>query len=269
MRVIYIDVLLGLNLFINYFLLLSCARFLLLPVNRKRLIIAACVGAIYSLCILLPEAPPLVSLFLKFAASLGIVRIAWPWQGRRLFMKEVCIFYLTNFAFAGFMIAVWYIFSPSGLLIRNSIVYFSISPLLFLCITVLSYGLIRLLQRLTGREEPKTTLCRLEIQLGNSRILCNGKVDTGNSLTEPFSGFPVVVLDKEKAASFSVPEEKIRLIPFHTVNGSGVLSAFRPDLLLIQMGKENREYKDVYIAVSTSPVSAGEFSALINPQILL
>ena len=55
--VVYIDVLLGVNLFVNYFLLLAVGRFLHLAVRRLRLLAGAAVGAVFSLSILLPPLP--------------------------------------------------------------------------------------------------------------------------------------------------------------------------------------------------------------------
>ena len=267
MPVLYVDVLLGINLFMNYFLLLACSKFLGLPVQRKRMLGSACIGSVYSLCILLPEIHPVLSLLMKLLLSFIMTRLAWTWQGWRVFAKEICLFYLTSFAFDGFMLALWYVFQAQGLVLRNSVLYFSVSPILFLLFTVLSYGCIRLLQRFTGKENEKNKFCQLEIHWGNFSLQCKGKIDTGNALTEPFSGYPVIVLDREKAPPLENYPEKTRLIPFSTINGTGMLAAFRPDLLILTSGSTHRKCTDVYIAVSQAPISSGEFSALVNPQI--
>ena len=68
----YVDVLLGLNLFINYFLLLSVAKFLRISVRRLRLLAGAAIGAAYSLVILVPM-PNILALLCRLAASAGHV----------------------------------------------------------------------------------------------------------------------------------------------------------------------------------------------------
>ena len=93
-------------------------------------------------------------------------------------------------------------------------------------------------------------------------------MDTGNTLTEPFSNAPVVVVDAACIASIMPKEEsgKIRYVPFQAVSGGGLLPAFRPDKLTIFTGKNCIEINEVYIAATQSKL--GTFSALLNPDLL-
>ena len=268
-QTIYIDVLLGLNLFVNYFLLLAVARFLGLRAGRLRLLGGAGLGALYSLAILLPPLPAALSLLVKLAVSGIIVLAAFPLAGWKLFLRALAAFYLVSFAFAGFLLVFWYLVSPQGLVIKNSVVYLDISPLVFLAATVLAYGAVRLFQRATGREAPRSLTCRVTAVKNGKTAVFTARVDTGNSLTEPFSGTPVIVAE-ESAAGGLAPAwgEGCRLVPFRTVSGSGLLQAFRPDRLTIQCGGRVTEPGEAYIALSKEPVSAGEFSALLNPALL-
>ena len=267
-QTIYVDVLVGVNLFINYFLLLATAKFLLLPVKRKRLVLASAVGALYSLTILLPEISPVLSVFVKLLMSASIIWAAFGYGGINFFIKKTAVFYIINFAFAGLMMALWYFLSPSGLIIRNSVVYFDISPLLLIVLTVLCYLLVTFLNRITGRQMPKGLYCRVSVKRGNSSCVFSAKVDTGNSLKEPFSGNPVVVA-YEKAVSAIIPPEGsigFRAVPYGTVSGEGILKAFKPDEFTVLYGKRKAETKNVYIAVSkTKP---GDCDALLNPELL-
>lgn len=268
MRTIYVDVLLGLNLFINYFLLLAVSKFLVWEAKRGRLLLAAWVGAFYSLTILLPEAPAVLSLLVKLLVSMLLVRIAWPFRGWAPFFKAVAVFYLMNFAFAGFMLAVWYFLAPGGLTIRNSIVYFSVSPLLFLLLTILSYLMIRLLQRFTGRGQVKEEACEVTVFYKGESFSCDACVDTGNQLEEPFSGYPVIVIESGKLGGMRPAEDAFRVVPFRAVHSEGLLKAFRPDKVVIRLGEKSLECKNVYIAISETPLSSGAFSALVNPALI-
>ena len=270
-QTVYIDVLLGVNLFINYFLLLAVARFLHFPVKRGRMVAAAALGAFSALSIFLPELHPLLALAAKLLMSASIVAAAYPLANGKQFIRALAAFYLTNFAFAGGMLCLWYFIAPQGLLIKNSVVYFDVSPLFLLCATVGCYFAIRLVQRLTGRQNPETLLCTITIVRGEKRCSCTAKVDTGNALAEPFSGFPVVVA-QEGAIKEVIPSQEeqaaFRLVPYGAVGGEGVLPAFRPEKLVIAAGKREVETKDVYIAVSRKPLSDGAFGALLHPDLL-
>ena len=45
-QVIYVDVLVAINLFVNYFLLLATAKFFSLSVKRYRILLASALGAV-------------------------------------------------------------------------------------------------------------------------------------------------------------------------------------------------------------------------------
>ena len=102
-QTVYLDVLIGVNLFINYFLLLAVARFLHIPAKRGRMVAGAALGAFYALSIFLPELHPVLSLLIKLLMSGSIVWLAFPIQSWKTFLRALAGFYLTSFAFAGFM----------------------------------------------------------------------------------------------------------------------------------------------------------------------
>ena len=113
-QTIYIDVLLAVNIFINYFLLLAAAKFLAVRRIRLRILAASVLGAAYSLTMLMPSIPMVLALLMKLAMSASLVFVAFPWGGKKQFLKSLACFYIMNFAFAGFMMAIWYFISPQG-----------------------------------------------------------------------------------------------------------------------------------------------------------
>lgn len=285
--VIYIDVLLAVNLFINYFLLLATAKFLGIPHRKWRLALGAMAGAAASLQILLPSFPVPLELLEKLALSALLVWAALPLRGVRMFLKAMGCFYVMNFAFAGFVLAVWYFFSPPGLVIKNSVVYLAVSPILLIGTTVACYVLLRLVFRLIGKPEVRSTLCTLSLTVQGETVSCTARIDTGNSLVEPFSQFPVAVveydvlrpvLSEEWKAALCAPlgegapdlpiHAGIRMVPFHSVGGEGVLPAFRPQACVIDCDGKRQSPSHVYVAVSSRALGAGEFSALLNPALL-
>ncbi|HEX3037578.1 MAG TPA: sigma-E processing peptidase SpoIIGA [Oscillospiraceae bacterium] len=284
-QTIYVDVLVATNIFINYFLLLAVSKFLRVTYKRLRLIAASTLGALYSLIILLPQMNPWLSLFVKLVMSVTIVLLAFKRTSIKMFLRELVCFYLTSFAFAGLMLAAWYFFAPQGMAMKNSIVYFNISPLLLIVATVVCYAVLRLINRITGQQAVKNTFCRLTITKNEISVTCSAKVDTGSSLTEPFSHFPVVVAEYQSIEKI-VPEQikqcmkntvnyddsagqlgGFRLVPFHALSGEGVLPAFQPDKIILHTTKNTIETKQVYIAVFSGKLAGGAFDALLNPEL--
>ena len=267
-QTIYVDVLMAVNFFINYYLLLACAAYLRVPVRRGRLAASSALGALFSLAILLPELPAVLSAAEKLLMSAGMVLSAFGFVTLKEFLRRTAAFFLISFSFAGLMIALWYFVSPQGMAIRNTVVYFNISPAALILLAAACYGILRLVSRFAGRAEPKNLFCRAEITRGSVCCSFTARVDTGNSLTEPFSGDPVAVVSKAAAERVIPPEgsANFRLVPFHTVSGGGLLRAFRPDRLVIHVGDKKIVTGRVYIAITENRLEGCD--ALLNPDLL-
>ncbi len=283
-QVIYVDILIAVNLFINYFLLAATSKFLCLKWKTWRLILGETLGAIYSLYILLPEFNLLLSIIIKFFMSFTIIWATFGSKNIKTFVKTLLCFYSVNFAFSGIMFAAWCVFRPNGMAINNGVVYFNISPLMLIFSTLVSYMLIEFINRIIGKKENKTRWCDVNVKLGNKSVVFRAKVDTGNSLREPFSDLPVIVArksivseilpdnmfvninDKSKA-NLDVIENikyKIRMIPFKTVSGDGLFPAFKPHSVSVAGGPD----KNAYIAVCSNQTLPEETLALINPDLM-
>lgn len=284
-KTVYIDILLCVNLIINYFILLAVSKFTKITPRQYRLILGGGFGALCSLIILLPEINGFINVLIKLIIAAIIVLIAFGRQSRKVFLKNMGVFFLISFCFCGIMIAFWFVFTPKGMVVNNSVVYFNISPVIMIVSSVVCYFILRLVSKLSGRETPGIEICKIRI-IGNSTYAeIYGKVDTGNSLTEPFSNAPVIVADR-KSVKKVIPKEieelltyknkaintssnkdlpkSIRFIPFNSVGGDGILPAFIPEEIYIN----NALYKgNVYIALCGDNRLTGECKAMVNPQI--
>ncbi|MCQ4022642.1 MULTISPECIES: sigma-E processing peptidase SpoIIGA [unclassified Ruminococcus] len=278
-RVIYIDVLICLNLIINYFILVSVGRMLSRNVRQLRLIFGALFGAFCSLIILLPPMNSVISFAVKLIVSLLICLISFKYGGIKSLLKNTAAFFMISFLFCGVMIALWFTFTPKGMVINNSTVYFNISPLLLIVSSLVTYSVVRLVCRITGRKKPQELYYTVKILRSGNEAILKGKLDTGCSLVEPFSGSPVIVCEKEKIKSI-IPEnileyekclaccakpEKIRLIPYSTIKGNGLLPSFKPDRVFIG---ESLCLNEIFIAVSSRGITESEIGCIINPQCL-
>ena len=143
-QTIYLDVLICLNLFINYFILLSTINILHMKVSRKRLMLASSLGAFYSLYIFLPKVNFSISLLIKLIMAASIVFVAFCPKSLKVFSKTFFLFYLISFAFGGIAFFVWHYMSPKGLFVNNSIVYLDFPPLFLLISTFIAYTIIKL-----------------------------------------------------------------------------------------------------------------------------
>ena len=277
-QVIYVDVLIIVNLFVNYFILLTTSKFLNLKLKLSRLILGEILGAIYSLYIFIPEPNLFISILIKLFMSIIMVAAAFEFNKIKQFLKIIVCFYAVNFAFSGTMFTLWCFLKPNGMIINNDIVYFNISPLTLIISTVVSYTIIEIINRVIEKKQLKSSKYEIGIKFKDKYIVLNAKIDTGNLLKEPFSNLPVIVVKKSEInlliPEFNIFENienqneikklKIRMIPFKTVSGTGILPAFKPEYVVL---KGNLK-KQAYVAVCSDEYFSEGISCLVNPEIL-
>ena len=278
-QVIYIDVLICVNLVINYFLILATSKFLYLRLKRLRLILGEVLGAVYSLYILLPDYPVFVSLITRLFMATTIMGTVFGFKNLKILAKSVAYFFVVSFLFSGIMFGMWYVFRPRGMAINNGVVYFNISPLLLIASSLVAYTVIEITNRILEKKENKNLVCSVLVKVGERQVNFAAKVDTCNSLREPFSNLPVIVASEEVLKPI-LPQDfwpfikgnemqnfedfKIRFIPFQTVSGEGLLPAFKPDVVKIKNDFE----KEAYIAVCSKEVLPDGTFSLINPLLI-
>ena len=285
-QVIYIDVLLCVNLLINYVILILEAKLLNLRIKRKRLILSALMGSFYSIFIFFDQINLLLSLFIKLLMSITIILIAYGFINTRSFVKLIVTFYFINFIFGGIIFCIWYFISPKGIFIKNGIVYFDISPTFLILSTVVIYFSIKIYQYFLGESDLHNSFCDLEILNNGKTVKLFAKVDTGNSLKEPFSNKPVIVAEYESLKDILPPEVKnyiqdnvedwtakgkktslLRVIPYSTVSGEGLLPAFIPEKVTIKY--KNKTYiKETFLAISKRNLFLGDYKALVPPDLI-
>lgn len=127
-----------------------------------------------------------------------------------------------------------------------------------------------LLVRGQKKEARNAAYCEVELQGKVEKMRIHALVDSGNTLTEPISGAPVSVLDA-RVFYHLWPEglSGFRAIPYHSVGkNSGILKGYPvPQMTIIQQGVE-REYRNVYLAVSEEKIAGEEIPMLLHPALL-
>lgn len=289
-QTIYIDVLISVNLFINYFLLMSVVKILNLKPERKKLVLSAFIGSLYSLFILLPPINNVLSLIVKLIMSATIVLLAFGIVPLKVFFKIIGAFYGVNFIFGGIVFFVWHFISPNGIFINNNIVYLNLSPIFLIITTFIAYVAIRVMDKFTATHSISKLNCDILIQCNDKSTVISAKIDTGNTLREPFSNIPVIVAQYQCIESIIPQALKIylcsgalnntmsnsyyeckfnsfRMIPFKAVSGEGLLPAFKPDYIKILSDSSNLK-KEAYIAICDDKVFNNEYVALVNPDLI-
>ena len=113
MRIIYADILIVINLAVDYLVLFGTARLAGTQFLRLQALVAAAIGAGYSLCVLFPL-PQWVLWLSRLAVSVAMVLICFGKRKVCELVRLLAIFYLCGFVFSGFMLLVSLVAQPSA-----------------------------------------------------------------------------------------------------------------------------------------------------------
>ncbi|MDE6834693.1 MAG: sigma-E processing peptidase SpoIIGA, partial [Ruminococcus sp.] len=193
MQTIYVDVLIILNIYVNYFLLRITARLTHTPLRFRRCLITAVYGSIYSLLILAPHLNGIINMLIRLIAVVTIVIIAFGFQGRKRFIINTVAFFSANFILAGTVYAVYSWSEPEFMRFNNSYFYIDFSLLLLVVTTAVMYFLVYIAENFLYRTPEDTDCYNVVIKYGDTVVTLDWLADTGNSLTDFFSGSPVIV----------------------------------------------------------------------------
>lgn len=278
--IVYADVLLIVNLFVNYALLLCASMIMKKHTQRLRILLGASIGAFYGLIIFLPDLPGVVEFALRIAATALIVLGTFGYKNPASFLRSFFTFFAVSFAFGGIMLVLWVTVAPMGMVYNNGAVYFDIDLAVLAVSTVVSFAVVSLIVHFTSRRAPRDSVALVKIGYKGKEAKLTALVDTGNSLCETFSGFPVVLGEAESLEKI-IPDvvrefvngedvsssSEMRLVMHKTVSGTGFLPAFRPDYIEVKSVSHNVKTSEVYVAVTKNNLARGEYEMILNPAL--
>lgn len=273
-QVVYADILLIVNTYVNYMLLRLSAVICKKKFNAVRLCIVSAVGSFYSF-IILYDVPNLAIAASRVAFAVLMIISAFKIFSLREFLRLFSAFFGVNFAFGGMMYAVWSFLCPKQMYYNNTVVYFNINAITLIILTAICYAVIKGITVFSGFKTPRDTIYALSFTVNAEPFSCMAFLDTGNSLTEPFSSFPVIIVyenlmseeGKTLSKVINIKDESVRVIPFNAVSSSGILKAVKPDCVTIKKGREEYAIKDVYIAITERKIHSGDFGALFGKKV--
>lgn len=284
-QTIYLDVLIAVNFLVDYFLLYAAGQLSASAISRARLCLGALLGATCSCSILLPPLPFAVNGVITSVSCALMTLIAFGFAGWRRFGRTMLYVAAVTVGYAGLMLALWLVLAPGGLIINNGAVYIDIPPGMLVLVTVVCYAVISLFSGRLRRRNLVRSRCRVTVYDRGRQVSLDAIVDTGNLLTEPFSGLPVIVAEKDallpvlpegydsfgQAGSFyeGTAPPGLRVVPYSGVGGDGVMLAFRPQRITAQLPGCQPQTAEAYIGVLDGHRVGQEHRAIVNPDVLL
>ena len=261
MKVIYVDILLTINLAVDYLLLFSVSRLGGVRFGRLRALLGATIGAFYSLILFL-SLPQGVLIGSRLLVSFLMIAATFERRSFRELLRLTVIFYVGSFLVSGVLTLLNSFLHADSFFSENGIVYYEFSAWEIILSATAAFLIIELFHRLfqRGKTERKSLI---RIEYGGKTIVLKGFTDTGNNLTEPFSGDPVAVCSPRSLRKL-VPEEwlscmddphlstelGLRQIPCKTVSGTVLMPAFRPKKMEMEQKGECWEAEKIWVGLS-------------------
>jgi stage II sporulation protein GA (sporulation sigma-E factor processing peptidase) len=279
----------------NAVIFLGTARIVGVSLRWGRIIGGSLLGAMITIATLLPYGAFLRWPLVKVLISLLLVGMVFYPVPRRRWSLILLVFYLVSFVLGGIVLASLYFMDASSYLTNG---VFLLQPL---WVTVIAGAVVLLIWghwvwgRLATRLWQKKYVVSVRIFMSGKHIQVSSLMDSGNSLRDPISRIPVVVIeytcvkpllpvelsalldDAEEEDWLSVlqhlPYEivsRLHIIPFSSIGRKqGLLLGFRPDFLEIEENGEKKRVSTVIVGMCHGHLSKqGEYHALLHPELI-
>lgn len=292
---VYADIIFLINFVINTVILWICGILRRKAMKLWRVILGGAATALLYTFIIFTPLGVFINILTSFMILAPGIFLAYTVKNLKDFAASLLTAYICAFAMGGIALAASYFFESS----RGDVLWstygaaaegFSLQNLVVAII--ISFGLLKFAkERIFKKMLAKQVFCRFRVHLSGDVVELNALVDTGNSLTEPISRWPVVIAEFDKIKAL-LPEAvvglynqknqedlaalaacfaeggfatRIRMIPYAGIGKSGVITGFRPDKIEIN----NQEIKEVIIGICDFTLSSdGEYQALMNPLLI-
>ena len=188
-------------------------------------------------------------LLLELINIILMITIAFKYKNIRYFLTNILYTYILSILLGGLI----YLF--------NSKVTLNIY-LNYLVIIILSIEVMTLYIKENKKiKNTYNNYYKVDIYFKDKeKISLIGFLDTGNNLYDPYKKRPIILVDKKYQK-----EDKFILVPYHTINGEGLLKCIKPEKVYI----EKIGYKtNLLVAFSSSPSTINGVEVLLHKDLM-
>ena len=199
------------------------------------------------------------------------------------------LYVLTSMVMGGMMTALYHWLNRAGVSDLLPAGEEGVSSIAFVLLAVTS-GLFTLVWGKIFRNAERRRPLRVTViaTLAERTVSFTGMVDSGNLLTDPLSGVPVIAVKQEVMEPMMSPElkaflsvsplpvanmtdlpegERLRIIPADTATGKGLLVAFRPDTVVLSTAGRKTDLP-VQAVLCPVPLEGAEVEAMVPSGLL-
>lgn len=237
--IIYIDLLIILNFFIDLILLMGTSTLLKRKASIKRICLGALVGSL-SCLLLFYINNNYVLLLYKFIVSILMILIAFKYESFKYFKDNLVWLYILSIILGGaiYLLSDQITLSNKGLVFGGN----GLKINLFMLIIISPFIIYKYVKESKNYQITYSNYYDISIYYDEYVLSGVGFLDTGNNLRDPFFNRPIILVDRnlihDNISTF--------LVPYYTLNKSDLLDVFKPKKIIIN----NKTIKNVLIGLT-------------------
>lgn len=257
---IYLDVVILLNFFLDFLLLLSVSLILKRNVRIYKLILGAFAGGI-SILFLFISISSFTLFLIKIIISILMCLTSYGYKNIKYTFNNIIYLYLVSIILGGFLYFVndELSYKNEGLIFYHN--SFSINIIIILIISpIVLYLYVR-----GVRKQKEELVNKYEVQItflnGKKRLL-TAFLDTGNNLYDPYKKRPIILINKEVLKGYN---PRCILVPCMTINKRSMIKCFKVKNIVINKKKIEDE---VLIGISDNNFNIDGVDLLLHKKII-
>lgn len=210
---IYIDLFFLFNVIMDFMIILGTSIILKRNSNLIRIIISSLIGGFSSILLF----GNINKILIEVISIIVMMLISFGYKGIKYVLRNIFYMYLLSTLIGGII----YLFNVK---VSNNIVINY-----FIIIVISSLILILYIKENRKIKNIYNNYYKVDIYFKDrEKLSLIGFVDTGNNLYDPYKKRPVIIVPNKY-----IKEDKYILVPYHTINGNGLLKCIKPDIIFI------------------------------------
>jgi stage II sporulation protein GA (sporulation sigma-E factor processing peptidase) len=278
--VYYVEYVFVENFILDFILLFITGKLIKRQIIIKRLIAASLVGALYVIIAYCVGREFMTFFIVKFSVSVLMIMIAFDSKGILTNIRVIICFYIASLLMAGIISALYY-FTYDKLTVNAIIMS------MFTGYAALHFFFKEIKDRITRHNYIR----RVTVTIGNKSKTFRGYIDTGNELSDPVTGKPVMVVnidcirdiigddlygritefyEKKSYENLLTADNTInlRVIKYKTISkGSETMVCIVPDEIEI-INDNKKIFIDTIMGIHPKRISMNDYDALLFKKLL-
>ena len=256
---IYIDLVLFINFGFDFLLLLSVSLILRRNVLIYKLLIGAFIGSI-SVLTLFMNINSFQLFLLKIFISILMILSSFGYKSLKYTVKNLIYLYISSIVLGGglYLLNIELSYKNQGI-----IFYKNKMSLNFIILVILAPIIIYIyIKECRALKNNYSNYHKVEIKIKDRVIKCNGFLDTGNKLRDPYKKRPIILMNNNYLQNNDL--NKI-MVPAHTIVGTKLVECVKIDELRID---NILVKKDVLLGLIDRKIKIDGIDCLLHYQIM-